>query len=319
MTIERARLRAVCKPWGSTDLRPWSKFKQAGMTIGELWFERIELDAPSPALLLKLLFTTEALSIQVHPDDGFARSIGLPHGKSEAWYILSAAAGAKVALDLQQPLNAGQLRNAISDGSIAGLVNWRTVRTGEFIAVPAGTIHAIGADLVIAEIQQRSDATFRLFDFGRQRDLHIENSVAAALARPAEPQAEPSRLTLARTLLLAKPYFIVEEINLQPMSSWCLRAKQETWLLVIGGHARFGLSDAAVGEALFLEAETASIDVGPDGLKGLMAYPGPAVRAELLEAIDARDADVAPRLQARKLQDTQAAAPSPNHAVKVQA
>ena len=97
MAIEHACMRAVRKPWGSIDLRPWSNMRNDGVAIGELWFQRPDINAPDPALLLKLLFTTEPLSIQVHPDDAFAQSIGLEHGKTEAWYILSATPGAKIA------------------------------------------------------------------------------------------------------------------------------------------------------------------------------------------------------------------------------
>ena len=147
--------------------------------------------AAAPSLLLKLLFTNQPLSIQVHPDDAYAQSIGLPNGKTEAWYVLSAAPEAKVALGLKRRLTPQQLRQAIDDGSISDLVVWQAVSAGDTIFVPAGTIHAIGAGLVIAEIQQRSDATFRLFDHGRGRELHIDNAIAVADAGPADVQVTP--------------------------------------------------------------------------------------------------------------------------------
>src|SRR5690242_19779745 len=84
VTIEHARTRIVRKPWGSTDLLPWSEIQPGGNAIGELWFQRPDADAPAPHLLLKLLFTKAPLSIQVHPDDAYARSIGLMNGKTEA-------------------------------------------------------------------------------------------------------------------------------------------------------------------------------------------------------------------------------------------
>src|SRR5208283_5948537 len=117
-----ACMQVVHKPWGSSDLRPWSELQAGGNPIGELWFQRTDLTAPPPALLLKLLFTNEPLSIQVHPDDAYAQSIGLPNGKIEAWYILSAAPEAKVALGLKRHINPEQLRGAIDDGSISDLV-----------------------------------------------------------------------------------------------------------------------------------------------------------------------------------------------------
>ncbi|MDB5378938.1 MAG: mannose-6-phosphate isomerase [Rubritepida sp.] len=291
MTIERAAQRTVGKPWGRTDLRPWSMLGQEATPTGEIWFERSLVDASEPALLIKLLFTSAALSIQVHPDDRFARSIGLPHGKSEAWYVLSATPGARVALGLHHAIDAIHLRRAIADGSIVTIVDWRSVQAGDFLAVPAGTIHAIGANLVIAEIQQRSDATFRLFDFDRHRELQIDCGMAASHAAPAEPQPRPSRLSASRMLLAADPHFIVEKIDLLPMSVWRLEASQETWLLVIGGGARLGELAVVPGEAVFLDAEVVDVQAGAEGLQALVAYPGPTLASELLEGVAAGDLD----------------------------
>jgi mannose-6-phosphate isomerase len=240
-----------------------------------LWFQRADTNAPVPALLLKLLFTSEPLSIQVHPDDEFARSIGMPNGKTEAWYILAAAPGARVALGLKRQLTPQELRAAIRDGSIAVLAQWRPVAKGDIIFVPAGTIHAIGGGIVLAEIQQRSDTTFRLFDHGRQRELHEESAVAVSDAGPSQAQPASRRLSAARTALIASPHFVIEKINLQADSRWALNADQETWILVTEGRARIGLIDASVGDAVFAEADRAGIEVGPDGMSGLIAYPGP--------------------------------------------
>jgi len=284
VTIEHARMLVVHKPWGSTDLRPWSEFQSDGIAVGELWFQRADVTALDPALLLKLLFTKEALSIQVHPDDAFAQSIGMPHGKTEAWYILSATPGAKVAVGLKQQLTAPQLRASIEDGSIANLVQWHPVLKDDVVFVPAGTIHAIGPGLVIAEIQQRSDATFRLFDYGRQRELHAGNAVAAAHAGPSACQSIQRRLTDARTLLVASSHFVLERIDLLSKSNWEFHAEHETWLFVLEGHARIGLMNAFAGEAMFLEAEDTSIEVGANGLKGLLAYVATEPSTSLLHS-----------------------------------
>jgi mannose-6-phosphate isomerase len=279
-------VRSKPKPWGSTDLRPWSRASTNDGPIGELWFERPTLasgfPAPETALLLKLLFTTEPLSIQVHPDDAFARSIGLANGKTEAWYILSAVAGARVAVGLNYPRSAAELRTAITDGSIANIVHWHPVHRGDVISIPAGTIHAIGAGIVLAEIQQHSDTTFRLFDYGRQRELQIENAVAVATAGPYEPQSPPERCSDARLVLTVNPYFALEQIDLAPGSVWMLDAPNETWLLAIEGHARLGSTKLSPGDAVFLQADHADIEAGADGLKALLAYPGPAVNPDAL-------------------------------------
>lgn len=290
MAIEHARMRAVRKPWGSLDLRPWSNMRNDGAAIGELWFQRPDINAPDPALLFKLLFATEPLSIQVHPADAFAQSIGLEHGKTEAWYILSAMPGAKIALGLKRRLTPQQLRTSIEDDSISDLVHWRRALKDDVVFVPAGTIHAIGPGLVIAEIQQRSDATFRLFDYGRQRELHVDKAVAAANAGPPERQSVPRRLTDARTLLVASPQFALERIDLPPKSNWELDAEHETWVLIIEGCARIGLIDTSIGEAVFLDAEGASIEVGPEGMKCLLAYLGPEPSPSLLRNLDGRSA-----------------------------
>ena len=151
MAIERAHVRALPRPWGVVDLTPWSSAGHDGVPIGELWYERPARGPPDSSLLLKLLFTSEALSIQVHPDDALARSMGLPNGKTEAWYILSAAPDAQVALGLKRLIPPQKLREAIEDGSISNLVAWRTASAGDVIFVPAGTIHAIGAGFVEQE------------------------------------------------------------------------------------------------------------------------------------------------------------------------
>jgi mannose-6-phosphate isomerase len=300
MALEQACVQVMPKPWGTTDLLPWSEVDHEGVAIGELWFQRRDPNAPEPALLLKLLFTQEALSIQVHPDDAAAQAMGLAHGKTEAWYILSATPGSTVAVGLKSVLTAAQLRAAIADGSIAERVQWRNARKGDVIFVPAGTIHAIGPGLVLAEIQQRSDITFRLFDHGRARELHIERGVAAAHARPAEAQPPPQRLSDVRTLLVASPYFVLERLELAAGSTWELNARHETWLVVIAGNARLGPSQAGIGEGCFIEAETMRIEAGHDGLTALVAYEAAEPRHDFLRAFDEGDAaapsDAASRL-----------------------
>ena len=204
MVIERARPHALPKPWGVEDLRPWSTARRDGNAIGEIWYDRSDKSAAEPSLLLKLLFTSEPLSIQVHPDDAFAHSAGLPGGKTEAWYVLSATPEAKVALGLSRRLTPQQLRAAIDDGSISDLIVWRAVSADDVIFVPAGTIHAIGAGLVIAELQQRNDTTFRLFDYGRKRELHIEKAIAVAATGAAHFQVRPNQLTAQRRLFISR-------------------------------------------------------------------------------------------------------------------
>lgn len=160
------------KVWGTHDLFPW--FPAPGAKIGEAWFE-----AELP-LLVKFVFTTEALSVQVHPDDAFAAAHENSLGKTEMWYVLRAEEGARVALGLRESITPEQLRAAALDGSIEGLLNWVDVNLGDAFFIPAGTVHAIGPGLALCEIQQHSDITYRLYDYGRPRELHLDKAMQVA-------------------------------------------------------------------------------------------------------------------------------------------
>jgi mannose-6-phosphate isomerase len=298
MTIEHAHAHAISKPWGVVDLSPWSGASRTGEPIGEIWYERPGTVVAEPSLLLKLLFTSQPLSIQVHPDDTVAHSIGQPNGKTEAWYVLSAAPEAKVAIGLSQHLTPKEFRAAIDDGSIPDLVRWQAVLPDDVIFVPAGTIHAIGAGLVIAEIQQRSDVTFRLFDHGRQRELHIESAIMAADAGPADIQLKASRLTDERILLVSSPHFVFERIDLAPNSAWRLDAECETWILVLNGNARVGPFDVAIGDAVFAQSDRVGIHVGKTGVVVLAAYKATNPLPHLLQPPSPTGSvDVSPQLR----------------------
>jgi mannose-6-phosphate isomerase len=285
MPTEHASVRVVHKPWGGSDLQPWSSIDGTGDAVGELWFERTDENAPLPALLLKLLFTSEPISIQVHPDDTFARAMGLPNGKSEAWYIISAKPDAQIGVGLKHRVTPQELRASIRNGSIVDLVQWRPVEKGDVIFIPAGTIHALGAGIVLAEIQQRSDTTFRLFDYGSQRELHEDNGVAVANAWPLRSAHQPARVSGERTVLVASRYFVLERLELPEGSSWALLAEPETWILVLDGHAAIGLAAISIGQAVFVAGGRTSIEVGSNGLTALVAYPASAAIGSLLQRL----------------------------------
>jgi mannose-6-phosphate isomerase len=295
MPIEHASVRVVHKPWGVSDLRPWSSIDGTGDAVGELWFERADKNAPIPALLLKLLFTSEPLSIQVHPDDTFARAMGMPNGKSEAWYILSAKPDAQIGVGLKHRVTPQELRASLRNGSIVELVQWRPVAKGDVIFIPAGTIHALGAGIVLAEIQQHSDATFRLFDYGRGRELHEDNGMAVANAWPLRPVNNTTRLSGERTVLIASRHFVFERFDLPKGSSWALLAERETWILALDGHAAIGLDAVSVGQAVFVSGGRVSIEVGVNGLTALVAYPAAAPVASLLQPLGEQSTNPVPR------------------------
>lgn len=166
----------VDKPWGRE--QPPAMFEAPpSRRIGEVWFVGGGEKLP---LLAKYIFTSERLSIQVHPNDAQARERGLAEGKSECWYILDAEPGATLGLGLTREADEEELRAATLDGSIEQLIDWRAVRAGDFVFVPAGTIHAIGAGVLLLEFQQNSDVTYRLYDYGRPRDLHLDEGLRVA-------------------------------------------------------------------------------------------------------------------------------------------
>ncbi len=156
------------KVWGRKRLSPW--FPDADEPIGEAWYLA---DRELP-LLVKLIFTSERLSVQVHPDDGEDG----PRGKTEMWHILEAEPGATIALGFREPITRERLVESARSGEIERLVNWVPVRAGETYFTVAHTVHAIGAGIVLCEIQQNSDVTYRLYDYGRPRELHLEQAAA---------------------------------------------------------------------------------------------------------------------------------------------
>ena len=128
-------------------------------------------------LLVKILFPNDKLSVQVHPDDLQAQAIGQPRGKTECWYVLEAEPGAAVALGLKDGVTLDAVRSAIDDGSLEGLLTMVPVSVGDMVFVDAGTVHAIGPGVVLLETQQTSDTTYRMFDYGRPRPLHVEQGL----------------------------------------------------------------------------------------------------------------------------------------------
>ncbi|MBC8164898.1 MAG: class I mannose-6-phosphate isomerase [Bryobacteraceae bacterium] len=164
----------VHRVWGRTDLSPL--YGTQDQVIGEVWFPI----APDFPILVKFLFTSARLSVQVHPNDDFAALHENSRGKTEMWHILAAEPGSEIALGLKSQMEKETLRAALEDGSVVDLLNWVPVSAGETFFAPAGTIHAIGGGIVLCEIQQNSDVTYRLHDYGRPRELHLEKGLEVA-------------------------------------------------------------------------------------------------------------------------------------------
>jgi mannose-6-phosphate isomerase len=221
---------SVEKPWGRTDLPPQFADQAGGRTIGEIWFEA---DGRHLPLLVKYIFTSERLSVQVHPNDEQARAKGEANGKTECWYILDAAPDSTIALGLREPANAERMRAAALDGSIEQLMDWKPVKAGDFFYVPAGTVHAIGAGIALIEVQQQSDITYRLYDYGRPRELHLEEGLAVAEGRPYPSELMTHVAPGASRRLVPGPHFRLEYVE----ASGRIEALEdaERWMMPLRG------------------------------------------------------------------------------------
>ena len=235
----------VEKPWGREEL-PAAFGGAEGRRVGEVWFAG---DDALP-LLAKYIFTSEKLSIQVHPGDEQAREMGLTSGKHECWLILDAEQGATIGLGLVRPLSPEELRRAALDGSIESLLDWRPVQPGDFFYVPAGTVHAIGAGVSLLEFQQNSGVTFRLYDYGRPRELHLERGIA--VARP-EPYALPGPMRVEGRqdqMLVEGPFFSLVHVA---SGDGDVLQDQRRWVMPLAGRAAASGQEAGFGECLLLE------------------------------------------------------------------
>lgn len=253
--------------WGARDLAPIYSREITGNPVGEAWLTGDDcrvVNGPfagqtlaqltgefGPALLgeaakdhsrfpllIKFLFPKDKLSVQVHPDDEMAAAVGQPCGKTECWYVLRAEPGAQIGLGLKPGTTKAEVERAIREVRMEQLLNWIDVHQGEMIYVDAGTVHAIGPGAVIVEIQQNSDTTYRLYDYGRARELHIPDGLRAikehthaGKVTAGSPQVEAGK---TQTNLVTSPCFIVDKFNFN--RSWEFRrphhATKSVWCLV---------------------------------------------------------------------------------------
>ena len=179
--MQKLATKIVEKPWGKRGIDQLFGVDHARQ-VGEIWFE------PPPGreldVMAKYLFTTERLSIQVHPGDAVARKRGYPRGKDESWIVLDVSDGAELGIGTVRKVEPKDLMDAARDGSIVDLMDWKRPSKGDFIYNPAGTVHALGPGLTVMEIQQAVDLTYRLFDYGRPRQLHLEEASDVVEPRP---------------------------------------------------------------------------------------------------------------------------------------
>lgn len=297
------------RPWGVTDLSPWFPAPAGAGRIGEAWFTAeanptslgptlgeilrahpAEILGPDQGtecpLLLKMLFTSERLSVQVHPDDTYAAEHhGGSRGKTEAWHVLSAERQSTIGVGLTAPLTREQAEAAALSGEIEHLVDWRPASAGETYLVPAGTVHALGAGLTIVEIQEQSDITYRLFDYGRGRELHLAHGLAVSdlgpytLGNDSRHTAEASR-----TILTHCRYFTLEcrtvygQVSFAPLTPY--------FHLVIGikGRGQIAGQPLVPGSVWLVPASANAFSIeSAEGCDVLITYPSVAATPAFYE------------------------------------
>jgi len=317
------------RPWGTQDLSPIYPHHRFEEKIGEAWLsgddskvangplagktlgqlseqhqrELVGEAAKDPKrfpLLLKFLFPHEKLSVQVHPDDSQAVRVGQPWGKTECWYVAHAKPGSQIGLGLKPGVTAAQLEKSIHENRAEELLNWIDVYAGDMIYVAGGTVHTLGPGSVIVETQQQSDTTYRLYDYGRPRELHLKDGIAAVkeLAKsgkvvpPVPPQMNGSKNRHAP--MVTAPYFVVEKFEAK--ETVALQTRDESGrssaqiLVAVGGCGVIEAQGAdavtlASGDAVVIPAKVGEFAVRPQWtVEFLRAYvpgkpfPEPEVR-----------------------------------------
>jgi mannose-6-phosphate isomerase len=250
------------KVWGRTHLAPW--FPDSAEKIGEAWF----LTDRELPLLVKLIFTSERLSVQVHPDDGEDG----PRGKTEMWHILAADPGAAIALGFREPLTRDRLREATLSGEIEQLVNWIPVKAGDTYFTPAHTVHAIGAGIVLCEIQQNSDVTYRLWDYGRPRPIHIEQAVPISDLTVHPGAVRPAAIGKGHQMLVWSKHFVTEMVRLEAGEEFLPSAENCQLWICIAGEGRIGEQAVRAGEVWLLPEKGGQPVVTGDGVSFLRTY-----------------------------------------------
>lgn len=257
--VGRLKPRFVERIWGSKQLEPL--FPNQSQEIGEVW---LEANHPLP-LLVKFIFTTGKLSVQVHPGDEYAALHHNSPGKTEMWHVISAKPGAQVAAGFVKELPREELREAAVSGKVEQLLQWYDARQGDTFFLPAGTVHAIGAGLVMCEIQQQSDITYRLYDYGRGRELHLDHALAVSHLEPFDPRAEATE-----GLLVACNHFTTSLVKVR--GDVLLPEQAGQFVVAIGGKGSVAREAARAGDAWFAESGAVQVEGQLDLLVAHSAY-----------------------------------------------
>jgi mannose-6-phosphate isomerase len=284
--------------WGRRSLAPFYPNRHVIDRIGEVWFTFKEnrtkygqtlgdllnanpkilgqtFDPAHPnqcPLLAKLLFTSERLSVQVHPRDDYAQEHHQSLGKTEAWYVVSAEPDAEVAVGFKQPITAQRLEESARSGEIETLLDWRPVQAGDTIFVPAGTVHAIGAGATICEIQQNSDITYRLYDYGRARELHLEHGMRVSDLGPYHYRVQPQPLGPGREELVVSDYFRIEKLTVSAPMPIGGGLPYYLLLTCIKGSGEIAGEDFNAGTAWLVPAFSDPFNINGPGSEWILSY-----------------------------------------------
>jgi mannose-6-phosphate isomerase len=270
------------RPWGRKSLKPWYDDPGTTELVGEAWLtgpqcvvEEGELEGKTLAglgsemggefpLLVKLLFPNEKLSVQVHPDDAQAQAAGETRGKTECWYVLEAEPGASVMLGLKPGVDAKMLEASVADNTMEDLIEKVPVSVGDMLFVDAGTVHAIGPGVVLLETQQTSDVTYRLYDYGRPRELHLEQGLKVIRPKTQAGKVAPKEMG-GFTRLIEQKYFVVDRFELGRMEEKSLTLdgpgclvglKGKVWVVTPGSEV-----ELEPGKAVVIPAGTGQVIV----------------------------------------------------------
>jgi mannose-6-phosphate isomerase len=266
--LTRLETIVVEKPWGRTDI-PAAFGDFGGRRIGEIWFSNpAGDDAP---IMVKFLFTSERLSIQVHPGDEAAQAVGFPRGKEECWLILDAEPGAELGVGLTAETTREALHEAALDGSIVDMIDWRPSKTDDFVYNRAGTIHAIGGGLTVVEVQQNVDCTYRLYDYGRPRELHLDEGLKVAhpgsVHDPRDTVVDPA----ASRMLVSGPYFHLAQLAAPVDPAMIEQATGELTFVPLSAGCRVAGESVMLGVAVLL-TDPSAIEID-DGARALLTWP----------------------------------------------
>jgi mannose-6-phosphate isomerase len=235
--------------WGRRDLRPWYRSTGTTELVGEAWLTGPDCVVETGAmvgrafsslgedefpLLVKILFPNDMLSVQVHPDDAQAQAMGQARGKTECWYVLEAEPGAAVALGLKDEVTAETVRAAVAAGTLEDLMQWVPVAVGDMVFVDAGTIHAIGPGVVLLETQQTCDVTFRLYDYGRPRELHLEQGLRVMKTKTAAGKVQSVPMG-GFVRLIEQRYFVVDRYDIAPKGQAVFSSDTEGCIVGLDG------------------------------------------------------------------------------------